>query len=227
MTMPGPRLILDVEGRMKYTPTEKIVWDPRHEPPTGLTENSTVLVKVKDFNTFDLVTQWLQSGRHPFHSFGIDSVTEVQKRAMDQIAGINQPDQQDWGALLRRTERLARDARDLTDHPVNPLWVVVMVATTQLDKGNKQRPRLQGQIAETMPSYVDLNGYYFSEFDPETQAMVRKLIIQPMTIPPNVQVVAKDGTDLLTQWYGPIIRTPNFTEMLAVLNQPTPEAPPA
>lgn len=211
-TMPGPRLILDVEGRTKYSPKRKVLWDPRQAIPTDIDEDTTVIVKVKDYSTMDLASQWLQSGQHPFRSFGLDSVTEVQKRSMDQIAGTNQPDQQDWGVLLRRTEKLVRDIRDLADHPTNPLACAIIVAGTQVKDG-KQRPMLQGQIANNIPYYVDLNGYYYVTQGPEGE-LVRALMIQPIG-----NVVAKDGTDILTAHYGPIISSPNFTDMLAVLNQ--------
>jgi len=209
MTMPAPRLILDVEGRSKYAPTEKVEWvDPRYAPPEG----DTVVVKIKDFATFENVSRWLASGQHPFKSFAIDSVTEVQKRAMDQIAGIDQPKMQDWGVLLRKTEKLARDARDLADHPTNPLSCVLLICGTQV-KDDKQRPMLQGQIANNIPYYVDVNGYYYVTQHPESGELIRALMIQPIG-----NVIAKDGTDILTKHYGAVIYNPNFTEILEVLN---------
>lgn len=213
-TGPTPRLVLDVEGRSKYAPYgRRVMWDPR-TPPPDMAEIDTAVVKLRRFDEMDFVYQWLNSGQHPFRSFIVDSLTELQKRAIDMIAGTNAMRTQDWGDLLRRMEFLVRAMRDLADHPTNPIPLVLFVCFTQ-EKGGHRRPLIQGSLGNTLPFYVDVNGYLTVVDDPSdpTQA-ARALFIQPV----QVGLVVKDGTDLLTQHYGPVIYRPNFAEMLGVLN---------
>ena len=214
-TMPGPRLIADTEGRTKYLRnTPKVEWDPRTQDPNSLAieANTTIIAKVRSYPELDMVVQWLTSGKHPFRSFGLDSATESQKRKKDNITGENQMQLQNWGELLRAIEKLARGIRDLTDHPTNPLACALMVAGTH-EKNGQLRPMLEGAISLNIPYYVDLNGYLYTVLDPETGTLRRALQIQPFN-----NIVAKDGTDLLTQHYGHTIYSPNFTEILGVLN---------
>jgi hypothetical protein len=215
-TTPAPRLILDVEGRMKYAPTirESALWDVRgaipEVPPSG-----TVLVKARSFDEMRVVYQWLASGQHPFKSLVVDSLSELQKRAMDSIVGDAQAQTQDWGTLLRKMETLVRQVRDLADHPTNPLDAVVLI-TGAMEKAGSIRPLLQGQLGTTVPFYVDLNGYLSVAADPQDPTKSARAL----TIQPRPGLVVKDGTDILTQFYGPVIYHPNFTEMLNVLNTP-------
>lgn len=216
-TMPGPRVIFDIEGRTKFTPTKKVLWDPQRQDPMKdleVTDETTVIVKVKDISVLDTAIQWLYSGQHPFRSAGVDSLTEAQKRLVDSIAGVEAMKDYDWGTLLRKGEKLVRDLRDMTDHPTHPLDCVVMVTGTQ-EKGGYKRPKMQGQIALDVPYYVDVNGLYQSVLHPETGQPVRALQIQPN----GGAVVVKDGTDLLTQRYGAYIYEPNFAEILSVINE--------
>lgn len=215
-TTPSPRLILDVEGRMKFAPTVRgaAIWQPSVGAIPEVPPEGTVLVKVRAFDDIRIVHQWLASGQHPFRSLVIDSLTELQKRAMDSIVGEAAAQTQDWGTLLRKMESLVRSFRDLTDHPTHPLDVVVLI-TGSMEKAGSMRPMLQGQMGLTVPYYVDLNGYLSVAADPQDPTKpVRALTIQPI----RPGLVVKDGTDILTQHYGPVIYRPSFSEMLAVLN---------
>lgn len=216
-TAPAPRLIMDAEGGSEWTPSEpKVLWDPQATPPPPDAE--TVIVYTRDFATVDRVYQWLNSGQHPFNSVTWDSLTEIQKRCMDQIVGANQLRKQDWGTLLRFMEGTLRQFRDLKMHPVRPLQAEVFIALSN-DRGEnmpKTRPAVQGSLTTTLPGYVDVVGYLYLEAD-ENGVSHRWLQIQPWN-----NVVAKDRTHLLTQTYGWRIEDPNITHMLQVLN-PTPD----
>jgi len=158
---PGPRLILDVEGSVDWTPSRKIPWkDPREAPPE-LGENDSALLTVTDLETVQRAFQWLTQGQHPFRSVIIDSLSEVQKRAIDAIAGPAQMKLQDYGALLRKIEAMVRSFRDLTMHPTNPVDVVVFVAGS-VEKGTDHpvtRPMLVGRMSEQLGYYVDCMAY--------------------------------------------------------------------
>lgn len=211
-TAPGPRLVLDVEGGTKWTPSRKIKWDPRTEIPVESKDpDVTTVVRVLDFTSLQYTYQWLASGQHPFRSLALDSLTDAQSKCMKSIAGTNMPETRDWGALLIQMSDLITDMRDLTDHPTNPLQTVTFITATQ-EKNGLTRPLVQGQLALKLPYYVDVLGYLYVIQDPATGALSRCLLIQP--VPPYD---AKDRTHLLSQHHGAVITNPTIPEMLEVL----------
>lgn len=225
-TLPKPSLVLDAEGGSRFTPSRKILWNPLTEaPPEADGTWDTCVVIVQQYRVMTQVEQWLASGKHPFVSLGLDSLTEIQKRCLDDIAGTDQPDQQDWGALLRHMEDLVRKMRDLTFHPVKPLDAVAILALTHHRDG-RFRPMVKGQLELTLPGFVDLVGYLYPEAD-ETGGLHRRLLIQPV----NPQFLVKDRTHVLSKRFGPVlpIRNPedpndqglDFTRMLAYMNEET------
>jgi len=193
-TCPGPRLILDAEGRAKYTPSgPKVTWDPMREaPPAADGTWNTCVCSITDFDQVDQVYTWLRSGNHPFRSVVIDSLMEMQKRAIDKIAGMDQMKTQDWGELLRRLEGQVRSFRDLTMIESNSIQVVVFIVGSTAGEDGKQRPLLQGALKNTVPYYLDVVGYQYTQVDPATGEMSRKLLTSPMP-----GFVAKDGTGKL------------------------------
>jgi hypothetical protein len=214
-TLPGPRVYLDIESRARFAPLgARVQWDPHNALPTGLTEDSTVIVSVRNFDVMNLVHQWLAAGNHPFKSFVMDSLTELQKRAIDSIAGANAMETQNWGELLRKMEVLVRAFRDLADPAPNRQAMNVLYIAGTEEKQGKLRPMLQGALGKTLPYHVDICGYLAPCTTPDDPTTLqRALYIQPTPL-----VVAKDGTDILTKHYGPAIVNPNFTEMLTVLD---------
>ena len=216
-TCPAPRLVLDAEGRAKYTPSQpKTLWDPRAgAPPAADGTWETCIVQVHDFETLSLAYQWLRSGQHEFKSVVIDSLMEAQKRCIDSVVGVNALDQQDWGTLLRKLEALVRSYRDLTLIEANLVSVVLLLVGSRAGvKSGKQEPLLQGQLADTVPYYLDVVGYLFKQ--PQTDgSYIRSLLVDEIP-----GFVAKDGTGRLP---GPIIANPNIAalyELLTVNGQP-------
>jgi len=213
-TAPAPRLVLDAEGRAKYTPSQpKVSWDPREGPPPAADGSwDTCVVNVADFDTLNLAYQWLRSGQHHFKSVVIDSLMEAQKRCIDQVAGTNALVQQDWGTLLRKLEGLIRSYRDLTLITNNSTQVVVFIVGSRQVEG-KHEPLLQGQLHDTVPYYLDVVGYYFVAAVPDGaggQVYQRQLLVQPQP-----GFVAKDGTGRLG---GPILAEPNIAQMVELLH---------
>lgn len=204
-TAPGPRLFLDAEGGAKFTPTKKIVWNPEtDDPPEDDGTWETCIVHVVDFQTVKKVFNVLNSGKHPFKSFIMDSLTELQKRCMDALVGTSAPDQSDWGTLLRQMEAMVRSFRDLTMHPKNPLQSVIVTALSS-EKDGKYRPHVQGQLGITLPGYFDVVGYMYVKQDEESGELVRRLLVQP-----HDQFVAKDRTGRLATY----IDNPTITGMI-------------
>jgi hypothetical protein len=159
VTAPYPRLMLDVEGGHRFLPIVVKYWDPlREEPPIADGTWDTCVVPVRDYDTVLKTYQWLQLGKHHFKSLIIDSVSELQVKCLENIAGTNQMTQQQWGELLRHMGALLRDLRDLTMHATNPLEAVVLTAMARTGVDGRYRPYLQGQLAIQAPYFYDLLG---------------------------------------------------------------------
>jgi hypothetical protein len=172
---PQPRLILDIEGTASWTPSRKAEWNPMRSPPpqdggrhltAGYGQPSVTpawescLVYVDDMDVIARTYQVLSSGQHPFNSLSFDSITEGQQRLIDKKVGTRQLELKHWGALLREISSMTRQFRDLIKHPTRPLWSVSFVAGTHFDKAaSKWRPLVQGQSADFLPYYVDIEGY--------------------------------------------------------------------
>lgn len=222
---PGPRLILDAEGRAKYLPTAvaTVYWDPAQSAPPAYDGSwDTCIAVVPDFKTMDLVYRWLQSGQHPFISVVVDSLMEIQKRLIDETVGLNQVAQQDWGIILRKLEKLVRDYRDLVLVDANPVDVVLMTVGSKEGNGGKMRPMLQGAMGTTVPYFMDIVGYLYTTHDLETGTIGRSMLIQPTNV-----AVAKDGTDKLTH-LGASIPNPSVHQIFELLKQIEQQsAPPA
>ena len=159
VTAPYPRLMLDVEGGHRFLPINVKYWDPlRDEPPVADGTWDTCVVVVHDYDTVLKAYQWLQLGKHQFKSLIIDSISELQVKCMDNIAGTNAMQMQQWGELLRHMGALLRDLRDLTMHPTAPLEAVVLTAMAKTDRDGRSHPYLQGQLAIQAPYFYDILG---------------------------------------------------------------------
>jgi hypothetical protein len=186
VTAPYPRLLLDAEHGHRFLDIKIKYWDPSLDnPPTPDGTWDTCVVVVRSYETVQIVYRWLQSGQHPFRSFIMDSVSEIQTQCMEQIAGRGQIQVQQWGELLRHMTGLMRDLRDLTMHPTNPLSAVVLTAMT-VQKDGMWRPYLQGQSGTSAPYYWDVTGYLTAEEYPHPDPTqppytARRLYIGPST----------------------------------------------
>lgn len=176
--------MLDVEGGHRFLPIQIVYWDPmRAEPPLADGSWDTCVVLVQNYAVVEKVYQTLQSGQHQFASLIIDSISELQVKCVNAIAGDEQMKMQQWGELLRSMGGLLRDLRDLTMHPTNPLEAVVLTAMARQGQDGVFRPYLQGQLATQAPYFFDILGALVVEdrMNPDpTQPMlkVRRLLVE-------------------------------------------------
>jgi hypothetical protein len=183
-TAPAPRLLIDAEAAHRFLPGRKVYWDPmRDGPPQYDGTWDTCVVIIREYTTLTQVVAWLVAGQHPFESVIIDSISEVQKKLQEQIAGADAMDQRKWGELLRHMEGLIRQLRDLTEHPTQPVTAVVLTAMTE-NRDNKWRPYVQGQLRTTLPYFIDIVGYMFVQqippADPSQQGTeIRRMLTRP------------------------------------------------
>lgn len=184
VTAPYPRLMLDVEGGHRFLPINVKYWDPlTEEPPLADGTWDTVVVKVNNYDVVIKAFQWLQSGKHQFKSLIIDSISELQVKCMDNIAGTEQMKMQQWGELLRHMGALLRDLRDLTMHPTQPLEAVVLTAMARKGQDGVYRPYLQGQLAIQAPYFYDILGAITVETEPNPDPLqppykVRRMYVE-------------------------------------------------
>lgn len=163
VTAPAPRLYMDVESASRFLPVTRKVWDPATEAPPEYDGTwDTCVVPTRDWDTVQLAYRWLESGKHPFKSFIIDSISELQQRYIEKAAGRNQASQQQWGEVFREVAGLIRDIRDLTLIPDSQLESVVLTAMTKHVDG-MWRPWVQGQLMSVMPYLLDVVGYLYVE----------------------------------------------------------------
>jgi hypothetical protein len=184
VTAPYPRLMLDVEGGHRFLPINVKYWDPmREEPPVADGTWDTCVVVVHDYDTVLKAYQWLQMGKHQFKSLIIDSISELQVKCMDSIAGTEAMKMQQWGELLRHMGALLRDLRDLTMHPTAPLEAIVLTAMDSPDREGRHHPYLQGQLKVQAPYFYDILGAIAVESVPNPDPMqppykVRRMYVE-------------------------------------------------
>lgn len=205
-TTPSPRLVLDAEMGSRFTPSKKVVWDPTKDvPPEADGSWETAIVPVRDYATVLKAYEWLNSGKHPFRSVVLDSVSEIQQRAIDALVGVNPMMMADWGTLLRQVGDLVRKFRDLTTNQVKPLDAVIMIAMARQRQDGTWHPHVQGSLSTTLPYVVDLLTYLVP-VTTEDGTVVRRLLVGPVQ---GYETGERVGGRL-----GQYIDNPNITDML-------------
>lgn len=212
-TTPAPRLVLDAEMGSRFTPSRKVIWDPiTQAPPEADGSWDTAIVPVHKYLAVSKAYEWLNSGKHPFRSVVLDSLSEIQQRCLDDLVGIKQATTQDWGALLRTVSELVRKFRDLTTNPLKALDAIVFIAMAkETDSG--WRPHVQGSLATTLPYYTDLCGYLQVVPTEDGISQVRRLFIGPT---PGYETGERVGGRL-----GAYLDDPNVETMLAMVRGDT------
>jgi hypothetical protein len=180
-TTPGPRLVLDAEMGSRFTPSKKVVWDPtQYAPPEPSEDWDTAIVYVRDYKSVARAYEWLNSGKHPFKSVVLDSISEIQQRAIDALVGADIMKTQDWGTILRQISDLVRKFRDLTTNPVKPLEAVVLIAMTKQRDDSSWYPYVQGSLATVLPYHVDVCAYLQNVTLDDGISTARRLFVGPI-----------------------------------------------
>ena len=215
-TAPGPRLVIDVENASDWLTCPVVKWNGRTPPDMleNLTSDTSVVVNITDFLAIkNNVMPWLVSGKHPFKSVILDSMTELQEKMLKAIAGDDKRDWDAYGSLLIWCSNLLLELKDLKYHPSNPVDTVIIICGTDENKAERVVPMLDGKIAKKITFKMDLVAYLYRDLDGAGNDIPR-LRIQPTPV-----FDAKDRTQILAPHYGPIIDNPNILEMMKVLNQ--------
>jgi hypothetical protein len=165
---PWPRVIFDVESAARFLPIKGITWEANNPPPpapkidkAGSPEWDTAVVPIRSWSDAIKVLDWLKQGDHPFRSATVDSISELQYRYVEHVAGRDTMKIQDWGAALREVGGFVRDLRDLTTHPTKALEAVVLTSMTKEDNQGVMRPYLQGQLKDQIPYLPDVCAWLY------------------------------------------------------------------
>lgn len=216
VSSPYPRLYLDVESASRFLPIQRVVWDPNNPPPIADGTWDTTVVYVREYDDVLKVYQWLATGQHQFKSLILDSISELQVRLKERIAGRGQLQTQQWGEILTNLAGLMRDFRDLTMHPTAPLEAVVLTAMTS-ERDGMYKPYLQGQLATVIPYFFDITGYLYMDQVPnedptQPPTEVRRLLTGKH---PRFEAGARVGNRI-----PPILDNPNISTMLDMVFGP-------
>lgn len=171
---PEPRCVFDVEGSARFLPINAVEWLPASQNPPEVDGTwDTAVIPTTSWEVAEAGKRWLQSGKHPFKSVAIDSVSELQQRRIEHVAGREQMTQQNWGDVFRTVSGFIRDMRDLTMHPTKPIESVTMTAMARQIDG-MWKPWCQGQLQSVLPYLLDVTAYIWVE---QTDAgEVRKIL---------------------------------------------------
>jgi hypothetical protein len=156
---PAPRVLFDVESAARFLPLRAVTWDPIDPPPEPSKSWDTAVVPIRRWTDATKTLEWLTTGNHPFRSATVDSISELQARYVEHVAGRQQVKIQQWGEALREVGWFVRDLRDLTMHPHHPLEAVVLTAMSRDDNKGVTRPHLQGQLQHVIPYLMDVTAY--------------------------------------------------------------------
>lgn len=212
---PIPRLMMDVENASRFVYQRKVFWKPMEGPPPVWDGSwDLCVVKVKDWPIAKKTYEYLKSGQHPFRSLSIDSITEAQVKASEDINGRNQFQTHHWGQLLQNMGGLLRDLRDLCGDEDSTLETMVLICTS-IEKNGRWKPYLQGSIAALVPYIFDITGYQYvdQEIDANGQPKeVRKMFVgshplyEAKNRVPNLPdtLVEVNMEKLLDQIFGPL-----------------------
>lgn len=221
-TLPGPRLVMDMEGGSEDVQCHTVSWNPLDSPCPGasdLTEDTSVVVDISDYTVVTHLLQILETGIHPFNSVVFDSLTENQKQLKEAVANPGQAydpnatfEQQAWGRLLNNGELVIRRLRNLTrknsKRRVN-VGIVMASDTEQVPAV----PLLQGALRKSIAGFLDLQGYLYTAMNNETQELARI-----MQISPSPMAQAKCRLHNVHVHYGDHIVNPDMRDILAVIN---------
>ncbi len=224
-TSPFPICDLDAEGGSKFLPGSEtlmailgrplrlIYWDPMQPPPTWDGTWDVAVVRVHNWQVVQKAYGWLVTGRHQFQTIMIDSISEIQRRAKNELMGTEQMKIQNWGELLTVMDNIIRGFRDFTNDPYNPIRVALFISETRENQKGKFIPYMQGQISIALPYWMDIVGYLYVD---QTQTI--DAVGQAVTVPVRRLLVAPhpmfEAGERVQGLVGPVIDNPNISTIL-------------
>lgn len=169
-TGPWPILNLDVENSARFlSGLRRVYWNPMEEAmPVYDGTWDMCVVRVEYWEIAEKAYEYIRPGNHPFRTVMVDSISELQVKAMENVNGRNQMQIQHWGRLGQKMGGTLRDLRDLVGNGKSDLELMVLISTSkEIEDPNNPgepvwKPYLQGAIAQQVPYLFDITGYLYS-----------------------------------------------------------------
>jgi hypothetical protein len=219
VSAPGPRLLLDAEGRAEHLPGDVVEWRPS-DPLPEVTTDTTVVVDIRAKRDLDNAKRVIDSGNHYFKAVGLDSITDAQDRIIENIKGTNADGRQDWGEIFDALNDYVLAMKDWRKHPTNPIDVIYVAAGTE-NKDAVLQPYVRGQLAKKLPYRFDVVGYLTREVDPSNASRYRQLTIDAA----GTTLVAKSNIHTVSEaWPSGKIVNPSLADILSAMNPQAQEA---
>jgi len=199
----SPILVADMEGgaALRFAKKDPSTYTIRH---------------VRSINDLNQLYEYLAKGDHPYKSFAIDSLTEVQKLGLFEFVYGTKPDMsfsgnvinvktaelQHWAKSKTQIEMLVRYFRDLPIHTF--FTTLTQTIRDELTGKVTTTIALPGKQADEIPGIPDIVGYLGIVKTKENPNM-RALMVQP-----DGRIVCKDRTDAL----GDVVLEPTVSKVL-------------
>lgn len=148
------------------------------------------VVRVRTWRELQDVYNVLHSGKHPYQTVIIDSLTETQKFSMYNImtdlhskkpeADPDIPGMREWGKNIEQTRRLVRGFRDLPMH-------TIFTCLAKSDKNARtgiieKKPHLSGKLADEVAAFLDVVVYaYAKQIQDGDEVQYKRLLLTAAT----------------------------------------------
>lgn len=153
------------------------------------------VIRIDEFRKMPAILDWLETNAGSpgfYETVVVDSLTELAKRAMDDVLkseNRDMPHQADWGRSMEYIRRVVRKLRDLEMHTV---FVAGAIFKEDPTTGiSEHMPNLPGKLAPEVAGYFDILGFLtMVRVSPKEYG--RRLMVQP-----SPKWRAKDRTNTL------------------------------
>jgi hypothetical protein len=159
------------------------------------------------FRQVQAIYDEIESGKSPYKTVVLDSLTEMQKFSMyDIMIGVMKKDSErdpdipsvrEWGKNIEQIRRTVRGFRDL---PVNTIFTALVSEDKHPLTGKvEKKPYLSGKLAHEVAGFLDIVLYYYVKFEgPKDSRQIKRLLLSQKT----EDTVAKDRSDRLPMVLG-------------------------
>lgn len=168
LTGPKPLLLLDAETASRFIPkSRKVIWDPMRDlPPVYDGTWEICVVKIKSWKVAQKTLEYIRSDNHPFRTVMIDSISEIQIKAKEEIKGNKAFQLQDWGMLSQNMGAFLRELRDISASDTSKIEMTYLISTAKDYVQGENQPRvwkpfLEGATAQIVPYLFDMTAYIY------------------------------------------------------------------
>ena len=170
----------------------------------GIKDKGIDVIHINKFADLIDAYQFLRKDGHGYKTVVIDSITEVQKKSMDDIlikAGVQTPRMNDWGENIRQISNMCRLFRDL---PMN----VIFLAHESIEKDDEtgetsRRLSVNGQkLPEEIAGFVDCVGYMQAN-EKLTEDKKKTITARAIRFGATKKIACKDRSGKLDIWEEP------------------------